>query len=148
DLTAMRVAAQLQADALRGGLDDLLGLMGKQDEFAARIAAFQGALQVRPMAAAEAAGAPVIDACEIEAIVAIADADMLVSEHADPEAIELRDPLIDARVVLVVAGDEEDAMFGAKLSERRDFIAESGHRAIDEIAGDHHDVGVERVDAI
>src|SRR5690242_7394110 len=82
NLASVRMAAELEAHAARGGFDDLLGLVGEEDQLAAGIAARQGAFEVRAMATAIAARAPVVHARQVKAELPVADADMFVAEYA------------------------------------------------------------------
>ena len=41
------------------------------------------------------------------------DRDAFISQHSYVERLEERDPLVGARVIFVIAGDEEDAVFCA-----------------------------------
>ena len=140
----MGVATQLKTDAVTRGVFDLFRLVREQDELTGRIAAFDGTRQIRPVIAAEAARAPIVDAGEIEARLTLSNNDPLVSKHADAERVELLDPIVGARVVLVIAGDEEHAVLCVQIAERRRLIAERRHRAVHEIAGDGDDVGLAR----
>ncbi len=79
--------------------------------------------------------------------VARADLRALVAKDSDAECRQEREPLVDTREVLVIAGDEVDAVPRAKTSERREEWTELLHRAIDEITRDGHERGLERVDA-
>ena len=90
----------------------------------------------------------IVDACEIQAAArgAVAQREAFVAQYTDPERAEVREPAVDARVVLVVAGDEEHAVLRAQLRERRDERAELVDRAVHEIASDHDRVGDHRVD--
>ena len=71
------------------------------------------------------------------------DRHMLVGEHREPEPAQLGHPGGGARVVLVVAGDEEGAFARTQVGERGDVRRELAHRAVDQVAGDRHQVGVE-----
>ena len=71
---------------------------------------------------------------------------VLVHQDAQPQAAQRRDPGVRARVVLVVAGHEIGAVARGELRQRRHVRAQLGHAAVDQIAGDGHDVGVEQVD--
>ena len=73
--------------------------------------------------ARHAARAEVVDAGEIEGVRAVADGDALVAQDAHAERRQMRQPLVDAGVVLVVAGDEEDAV--ARAQRRRAARPES-----------------------
>ena len=99
-------------------------------------------LQVGPVTVDEAVRRSVVDAREIEAVVA-ADANVLVAQHAHAELrAEVRDPRVGARVVLVVARDEEDAVLGTQLRERaRRARASVVDGAVDEIARDGDEIG-------
>jgi hypothetical protein len=75
------------------------------------------------------------------------DPHALVAQHPHAELAQVREPRLDARVVLVVAGHEERAVRRPQLGERRDHVAESRDRPVDEIAGDRDEVGRELVHA-
>ena len=63
--------------------------------------------------------------------------------QAATERLERIDPRGRARVVLVVAGDEEGAVARTQPAQRLDLRRELAHAAIDQIAGDRDGVGVE-----
>ena len=90
----------------------------------------------------------ILDAAQVEAGVAFTNGDAFVAKHANAEPRELFHPLIRAREILVIAGNEEDAVAGAQVGQRRDGVAQRAHAAVDEIAGDGDDVRRERVGAV
>ncbi len=74
--------------------------------------------------------------------------DVLVHQHAHAEALELSGPRGLARVVLVIARDEERAVASGEARERRGVARQILHRAIDHIAGDGDDIRLQRIDRI
>ncbi len=74
--------------------------------------------------------------------------DVLVDEHARAQALELADPCVDARVVLVVAGDDIGPVPGLEPRERLGVVREVRHAAVDDIAGDRDHVGPQQIDPI
>src|ERR1017187_4159005 len=86
--------------------------------------------------------ARVVDPREVERI---AYRNSLVSQDANPQSAQVGDPCIRPRIVLVVAGDEEDAVPGAQTAQRLDQRAELLHGAVHEVAGDDDQVGLELV---
>ncbi len=72
--------------------------------------------------------------------------DVLVDEHARAQALELADPRLGARVVLVVAGDEIGPVPGLEPRERLGVVREVLHAAVDDIAGDRDHVGLQAID--
>jgi hypothetical protein len=95
----------------------------------------------------ERAGAEVVDPGEHEASFASED-HVLVPEHTHAERAEVGYPRVGAGVVLVVARDEEDAVFGAEIGEGRHVIPELLDAAVDEVSRDDHGVRLERVDLL
>ena len=53
----------------------------------------------------------------------------------------MRDPLVGAGIVLVIAGDEKDAVGRAQVAERLHQRAELFHRPVHQVAGDDDEVG-------
>src|SRR5205085_12587045 len=66
----------------------------------------------------------------------IADDSMLVFQKRHPQPVELFHPLARAPVVLVIAGDDEDAVARAKVAQRFDSAAKILHMSVDQISGD------------
>lgn len=60
--------------------------------------------------------------------------DVLIEQHGESETPELRDPLLRARVILVIARDEKRAVPRAQVRERTRVIDQMRHRAVDDVA--------------
>ncbi len=74
--------------------------------------------------------------------------DVLVDEHPRAQALELTDPCVDARVVLVVARDDVGPVPGLEPRERLGVVREVLHVAVDDIAGDRDHVGFQEIDPV
>ena len=72
--------------------------------------------------------------------------DVLVHQHFCAQALELADPLVGARVVLVVARDEIGPVPGLEPRERLGVVREVLHAAVDDIAGDRDHIGLQAID--
>jgi len=115
--------------------------MRQQDKLARRVAVRERPGQVLSVPlVGEASCRTVVDAGQIEARFIHADADAFIAEAANAEAGELRDPRRGAGEVLVVPRDEEDAMARPQPRQRGRHVAQVGHRAVDQIAGDRNQV--------
>ena len=93
------------------------------------------------------AAAVVVDADQIEGQRALPDRDALVAQHAHAERRDRAHPAVGARVVVVVAGHEVDAVAAAQAREGRDLVRQQLDLAVDEIAGHGDEVRRERVHA-
>ena len=124
DLAAVRVAGELEADAVRGGLDDLLGLMREEHELAraSRPASARSRSAPWPWPKRRARRSRRRPRDRSSRRRSPIETRSLRSTRM-PSARQLRDPLVGAGVVLVVAGDEEDAVLGPQARERRDVSA-------------------------
>ena len=71
----------------------------------------------------------------------------LESEGRRFQPAQFVDPGVGAAVVLVVARDEEGAVLRLQASEVGHVVRELGHRAVHQIPGDGHEVGLEGVRA-
>jgi hypothetical protein len=98
--------------------------------------------------AVELAAAEVGDAADDERGVAAANDGVLVEQHRHAEPAQLMKPRHDARVVLVVAGDEKASFARAQLRERRDVVGELADGAVDEVASDRDEIDVEAIDGV
>ncbi|HEY3358051.1 MAG TPA: hypothetical protein VGQ83_32680, partial [Polyangia bacterium] len=87
----------------------------------------------------------VADAEEHEARVAGRDHARVVVDHVEPEASERPRPGPHAPAALVVAGDEVHAVARPETLERRELRRRLPYAEVDEVAGDDHEVRVERV---
>ena len=72
--------------------------------------------------------------------------DALVPKRTDAEASQKSKPGVGTGVVLVVSSDEKRSELGADLAQVAYRIAELRNRAVDQVSGDRHDVGIEPVD--
>ena len=93
-------------------------------------------------------GGAIVDSAQIEAGIVFANRDPFVAEHANAKPLKLVQPCVSARKILVIAGNEENAVARAQFGKWRDRIAQHADAAVDEIAGDRDDVGRERVGAV
>ena len=82
---------------------------------------------------------------------ALAAADLdrtrLLRKH-DAESSEDVAPLVPPPVHLVVAGAAHDAVPGSEEPKRREVVQPVGGKPVHEVAGDRHQVGIERIDAV
>ena len=147
DLAAVGVPGEDEPDVVRGGLEGGLRLVGEEHDLAAGVAAVEGLGEIRTVAGRHPRRLVVVHAGEIERIDAAADGDAFVPKHADAVTHHLRDPAIDAAVVLVVPGDEVDAVGRPEVGEGRRLVSELVDGAVHEVAGDGDEVGSEVVDA-
>ena len=149
DLAAVRVSGDLQSDAERRRVEQRPRLVRQQHQLALRIASLQRARhRRRGREAAVSMRGAIVDSAQIEAGIVFANRDPFVAEHANAEPLKLAQPRVGARKVLVIAGNEEDAVARAQFGEWRDRVAQHADAAVDEIAGDRDDVGRERVGAV
>ena len=116
ELPTVDVPRQLEIHVASPRVAQCLRLMGEQDDRARGVPPFQRPGHVLPVMGEHARAAGVVDPGEIEYTPHV---DALVPQHADAQRRKVRDPLVGARVVLVVAGDEEHA------DESRDRSAQS-----------------------
>lgn len=100
ELTAVRMSGQLQVHAVFDGVMDDDGLMCEQHGGARRVPVTEGLGEIGAVALALAG--EVVDAGEVEA----ADLHALVPQRPEPQLADMVDPLLGAREVLVVAGQE------------------------------------------
>src|SRR5437867_2091111 len=115
--------------------------MREQDELALRIAAGKGTLQAGAMAIAKAMRGIIVDAGQVETLVASANCDALVAKHANSDSAKLVAPRLSSRIVFVITRYEIDAVAGLELGERCDLVAQCIDRPIDQVAGDGNYVG-------
>ncbi len=101
-------------------------------------------MRIAPLRRVEVVCAEVRHAGEHDPRALMREHDVLVHQHAHAEALELGGPGGLARVILVIAGDEERAVPRVKSRERRGVARQVAHRAIDEIARQRDDIGLER----
>jgi len=73
---------------------------------------------------------------------------MLVQQHRQPQAPQLVDPGRGARIVFMVAGHEKRAVARTQVGQRRHLRGQLVHPAIDQVAGDRHHIGLQRVDTV
>ena len=104
-------------------------------------------VEVLAALAADQVAAMVVDADQIEGLLALPDRDALVAQHAHAEPGDRTRPVVGARVVVVVARHEVDAVAAAQAGERRDLVREQLDLAVDEIAGHGDEIRRERVHA-
>ena len=67
-----------------------------------------------------------------------------VQQHAHAHASEMRDPDVGAGVAVVVAEHEVCFALARQLGERRHVGGEAGDRAVDDVARQRDEVGLER----
>ncbi len=127
-MAAVGVAAQLKIDAARSGLEYLFWLVREEDQGSVRRATVDRASGIGAVATAKPVRARIVDAREVEARGPLSDGHSFVAKDPNAEAREFRDPVVDARVVLVIACDEVDAMSGPKRPNRSHFRAEIAKR--------------------
>ena len=138
-LASVHVPRELQVHVGRHGVRQRLRLVREQHDGPRRIAPRERPGHVLPVVREHAPRARVVDACEVEQ--AAADLDALVAQHADAERLQVRDPRVRPRVVLVIAGDEEHAVARAQVAQRLDERRELLDRTVDQIARDDDHVG-------
>ncbi len=148
ELPAVRVPGELQlvacgfrerSGARLVGEQNLRRVLRRPFRRCARIALVRGIVMV---------GGVVRDAGHRQRRPVVIQDDVLVDEHARAQALELADPRVDARVVLVVAGDEIGPVPGLEPRERLGVVREVRHAAVDDIAGDRDHVGLQEIHPI
>ena len=108
----------------------------------------QRGLRIAAVLAVEMTAAVVGHAGQHQPRAAVLDHHMLVVQDADAQARQFRQPGIDTGVILVIAGDEEAAVARLQASQRGHVPAQFGHAAVDQVAGDRHQVGLEVIDGL
>ena len=73
---------------------------------------------------------------------------VFVHQHLHAQAAQFCDPGMRAGVVLMVAGDEEAAVGGHQARQRRHMRPQVVDTAVDQVAGDGHHVGTQRIDTV
>src|SRR5690606_37797545 len=109
NLAAVGMPRELQADAQPRRVVDGARLVSQQHQLPLRIAACQSEVVGGTGDAPVAVSAGAVDAGEVEGG-GVADGSPLVAEDPDAHAAPLLDPVLHARVIRVVAGDEVDAV--------------------------------------
>ncbi|VCE51770.1 Uncharacterised protein [Burkholderia pseudomallei] len=88
------------------------------------------------------------DARDHEPAVAVVERPMLVEQHVEAETAELGDPLVGARIVLVVARHDECAVARAQPPERRRMAGQLRDRAVDDVTRHRDEIRREPVDRV
>jgi hypothetical protein len=117
--------------------------MGEQHHRARRIPSGQGPCVVRRVVVRRAGD--VVDAGQVQPARQLQP---FVAQRTDAEARDLVDPALVARVVLVVAGDEEGSVPSAQATQRLYGRAQLFDRPVDQVAHDRDQVGVHEVDEL
>ncbi len=143
----MRVARQLQVVAGRFGLGRAARLVGQQDAGNVCRRAGDGRLRVAFLGRVETGRVEVGDAGQGQARALVFEDRVLVHQHAQAQAAKFRHPRRGARIVFMVARDEKHAMARAQLAQRRRVRAQLRHRAVDHVARDGDDIGLQGVGA-
>src|SRR5262249_43473366 len=143
----MRVTGKLQVHATLRGDVERRGVMREQHNRAATIPARERALEILTMIATEQMRDAIVDAGEVERMLAEADRQALVAKHAPSELAGPVDPWIGAREVVVVSGYEKRPVPRIESAKRLDLAGEALDAAVDEVAGDRDHVWLKRVDA-
>ncbi len=87
----------------------------------------------------------VVDAGQIEGSIAVADLHPLVAKRTDSELADPRQPGLGAGVVVVIPGDEVDAVRGPELAEGLHLVLELADAAVHQIAGQGDQIGSQAV---
>ena len=72
---------------------------------------------------------------------------VLILEHRESEPSNLTRPRTLAGVVLVIARDEECAVAGGEVGQRRRVAGQLLHRSVDQVAGDRDEIGFQVIHA-
>ena len=121
------------------------GIVREQHDGARFVAIREGALDVLAGTRLDEIAVRVVDAREVERRLALADRDALVAQRPPAALGHARDPRVGARVEVVVARHEEDAVARAQLAQRLHLRADARDAAVHEIAGHCDEVRVEPV---
>src|SRR3954454_7495948 len=149
ELTAVRVARQLQVEARGGGSRCRTWLMCEQELYArTRGSAGQSSHRVAALGLVEMMRAVIGDTGDDDVRAPVLEHHMLVHQHAHAEPAQLSDPCARARVVLVIAGDEIGAMTRLQSRHRLGVMCKLAYAAIDQIAGDRDHVDLELIDDV
>src|SRR5712692_6202772 len=70
---------------------------------------------------------------------------MLVVQHGDTQSPQFRHPGVGSGIVLVISGDEVDALPRAQGGQRSHVLAQLPDRTVDKVAGDRYYVWLELV---
>jgi hypothetical protein len=138
------VTRELDVDAGELRARDRARVVREQHDRQRRIAIRDRLRDVLAVAGRHRARRRIVDAGEREP----GHRDVRVAQIPHAERCEVRDPRVGVPVVLVVAGDREHAVLRAQATERLDVAGEVANAAVDKIAGQHDQIGLERVDAI
>jgi len=142
-LPAVRVPRELQSDPRWSRVHDLTRLVGEEHQLAIRARSAERTFVVGSVSRENRAS------CgrrrgEVDGR-GVADRNALVAKRANAESLELGQPFVGARVVLLVASDEVHPVAGLQLGERRDLLAQGGDAAVDQIAGDDDRIRLLRI---
>ena len=95
----------------------------------------------------EMMGADVVDAGEHEQGAVVLQYHVLILEHRESEPSNLARPRTLARVILVIARDEECAMARGERWKRRRVAGQLLDRSVDQVAGDRDEIGFQIIHA-
>ena len=138
---AYRIVAPVQVDLEIHKDKDRFRLVGKQDERTTRVPARHGLWEIRPVADVDSFRLVVVDPSQMENLTIAFDLNILVAQDPHAQMAEVLAPARSVRVVFVVAGHEEGAIWRRQVSQRRDLAIQVFDGAVDEIAGDRDEVG-------
>ena len=93
-------------------------------------------------------GAVIGDACHHDTFAPMLQHDMLVEQHVQAQPAELIDPRMSSGVVLVVPRHEKSAVAGVHPLQRARVGGQILDTAVDDVAGDGDDIGLQRVDGL
>src|SRR3546814_1689493 len=99
------------------------------------------------MGIAELVSVVVGDTTDEHALAVVFQHFVFIEQHAQPKTAAFVQPGVDAVVVLVIAGDVIAAVPRTQLRQRRDMTAQPIDVAVDDVAGQRNQIGIESVDA-
>lgn len=135
DLAGMGVAGKDQAAAFLKTVDGAW-LMGHDE---ARF----GVCGFRKSRSDVGSAAFVIESGKPQAAMGELNLEALIAEDAKAEALPMGDPFFGAGVVVVIAETEEDSVRRLESGERSDFLTEFLDAAVDHVASDADEIGLE-----
>ena len=138
-LTAVGVAGQLQVVAQGGMQGRIFGLMGHQD---AECLGSAGPSRhgIRRHQPGKARGIGIGHSGDDQGHTVDHKYTMLVEQHGQPLSTPGPHPGHDARIIFVIAHDNQHAVFGLQFAEQFHVLAHHGGPAVHQIAGDQHEV--------
>ena len=149
DLPAVGVAGDLQVDAVRDGVADLLGLVGQQQHRQVGVGAGQrggvvGAVPGPPGRAAVTSSTPATTSRSPPR----STTTCRLCSGSQPSSPMWSSQPCGLAVVLVVAGHVDPGQPGPDVAQRRGLLPALGDGAVGDVAGVADDVGVQPVDRL